>query len=71
MPYKNATLERFLLFGYFCLSFSFLEKTVSSQFLLVYLRKKVSENTNMPAFILDEITYVSVADSRQLNSEVT
>lgn len=36
----------------FCFSFSFLEKTASNRFLLIYLRKSISENTGVLAFIL-------------------
>lgn len=38
--------------GFFLL-LSFLEKTVRNQFILIYLREKVLENSNVPAFILD------------------
>lgn len=49
MPFKNATPECF--FPLIFIS----RKDSQKSFLLIYLREKVLENSNVPAFILDEL----------------
>lgn len=39
----------------------------SGRLILIHLWKKASENTNVPTFILYEITFMSTADLRHLN----
>lgn len=50
---NQRCLVKILPLDVFFLLLSFLEKTVRNLFLLIYLREKALENSNVPAFILN------------------